>query len=721
MYKKRPFFVRFFLTYITVAIPVLIASVFATNVVLQEMLKMETEVLQRQLEDAETEFLDLWLGYYDESVLIASRAELLPLKMLGHPTEAYDGIETLKIKKSFDYDIFSVFVTYGNDNVYSSSGVARKQVYFSAVMGCNEESIQRGIQSIESSADTVTLLFKDNAEGLILCSYKIYRSGEPLTSVNFVLPFDELNDIFTLSYPGQYYELTMKDGSSLILGLDSDGKIGVIDREEWENEAANKNYTILEGMTNEQIITVRLYYDKMAFTMSKWLYRVQTVNIALIILGITLSAIISWLFSRKQIKEIAALENAAKGEQGQALSAKNVYHELQNQILQGVYQNQRLEESILEHKEKLRDKMLYMIFAGLFREPEKLDLAFQELGFDGVPDKFFVGAISTAENLSEDHIPALLKECMWTRNSHNEKQIVIFLYELQKEDENQLQRRKIAEEIRHQLHQQKISKVRIGMSRVYTNSILIDCGCTEAIQMLDDLVSEKIKDYCGCKDCSYQQKNGILFEEKILDRFDEALCQLDYDEALKSFRNLLYVTSSGECTLENKIYLRYVILQHIVCFLGQTDNTDKGIFMEECINISVEREREFTNSVISILQRLLVRKEDDSFRKILDYINRNYQNCNLTYEEVAAAGGISKTYISKIFRTNLGMSYIEYLTRVRLEKACALLRTTDINISTVAEMVGYANAASFRRAFKEKYGIRASDYRKNESEFRDDE
>lgn len=328
--------------------------------------------------------------------------------------------------------------------------------------------------------------------------------------------------------------------------------------------------------------------------------------------------------------------------------------------------------------------------------------------------------ISTAETLSGNQIPDLLQECMWTRISHNEKQIVVFLYELQKEDVNQLQRRKIAEEIRHQLHQQKISKVRVGMSRVYTNSILIDGACTEAIQMLDDLISEKIKDYCGCKD-SYQQKQGILFEEKILKRFDEALYQMDYDEALKSFRNLLYVSSSGECTSENKIYLRYVILQHIISFLRREENGDKRIFMEECINICVEREREFTNSIISILQRLLVRKEDDSFRKILDYINCNYQNCNLTYEEVAEAGGISKTYISKIFRTNVGMSYIEYLTRVRLEKACELLRTTDINISTVAEMVGYANAASFRRAFKEKYGIRASDYRKSESEFHDAE
>ena len=99
-----------------------------------------------------------------------------------------------------------------------------------------------------------------------------------------------------------------------------------------------------------------------------------------------------------------------------------------------------------------------------------------------------------------------------------------------------------------------------------------------------------------------------------------------------------------------------------------------------------------------------------------EFIGNHYQNSELTYEEVAAAGGISKTYISKVFRAKLDMSYIEYLTAVRMDKACTLLRTTNINISEVAKMVGYANDSSFRRVFKECYGVSASDYRKREKE-----
>ena len=79
---KKNFFVRFFLTYISVAVPVLLASVLATNVVLHEAQKMEKRMLETQIEDAQRAFVESYQSYHDESVLIASRTELLPFKML---------------------------------------------------------------------------------------------------------------------------------------------------------------------------------------------------------------------------------------------------------------------------------------------------------------------------------------------------------------------------------------------------------------------------------------------------------------------------------------------------------------------------------------------------------------------------------------------------------------------------------------------------------------
>ena len=291
---------------------------------------------------------------------------------------------------------------------------------------------------------------------------------------------------------------------------------------------------------------------------------------------------------------------------------------------------------------------------------------------------------------------------------------------MQTDDVNQLKRKQVAEEIRHQLHRQGMSKVRIGMSDVYKNSISIDCACAEAVRLLDDMISEKVKDYYLCWDSIFQKKCVVLFDEVLLSRFDDVMQRQNYDEALRIFKNLLYISSSKECTPTNKTYLRYTILQHVISFLKQDDSSKKAILIEECININVGHEREFANCVINILNKCMVRNEENSLAKILKYINDNYQRADLTHEEVAVAGGISKSYISKVFRNNYGMSYIEYITRVRLDKACMLLRTTDNNISSIAAMVGYANAATFRRAFKDKYGISASDYRRKENKYMGD-
>ena len=58
---------------------------------------------------------------------------------------------------------------------------------------------------------------------------------------------------------------------------------------------------------------------------------------------------------------------------------------------------------------------------------------------------------------------------------------------------------------------------------------------------------------------------------------------------------------------------------------------------------------------------------------------------------------------------------------VRMDKARILLRMTDLKVSEIAEQVGYINTVSFRRAFRDKCGENASDYRKREREYKQEE
>ena len=80
---------------------------------------------------------------------------------------------------------------------------------------------------------------------------------------------------------------------------------------------------------------------------------------------------------------------------------------------------------------------------------------------------------------------------------------------------------------------------------------------------------------------------------------------------------------------------------------------------------------------------------------------------------------LSPVYISKIFKEETGESPINYLIKIRLEKARdILLKSSDSTIKNIANEVGYEDAYHFSKLFKKYYGISPLYYRKREIEKR---
>lgn len=84
---------------------------------------------------------------------------------------------------------------------------------------------------------------------------------------------------------------------------------------------------------------------------------------------------------------------------------------------------------------------------------------------------------------------------------------------------------------------------------------------------------------------------------------------------------------------------------------------------------------------------------------------------NLTLEDVARQVYLSPFYLSHLFREELGITFIEYLTRVRMEEARKLLRGGGETIANVAARVGYEDASYFSKVFRKMYGVTPRQYR----------
>lgn len=97
-----------------------------------------------------------------------------------------------------------------------------------------------------------------------------------------------------------------------------------------------------------------------------------------------------------------------------------------------------------------------------------------------------------------------------------------------------------------------------------------------------------------------------------------------------------------------------------------------------------------------------------------DFIYNNYQ-FEIGIEDIARNANVTANYLSIIFKREELMSTKSYLTKVRMEKALALLQSGKLQIKDVSEMVGYSNQLHFSKAFKKYYGQSPINYLKKEN------
>ena len=109
----------------------------------------------------------------------------------------------------------------------------------------------------------------------------------------------------------------------------------------------------------------------------------------------------------------------------------------------------------------------------------------------------------------------------------------------------------------------------------------------------------------------------------------------------------------------------------------------------------------------------VVRKKSTmQMEKALELIYYHYAE-DLSIEKAATVTGYGKSVFCKNFKKFTGMSFHAFLNNYRISTACYLLLETDTTVDAVASMVGFKDAKSFSRVFKEITSFPPSKYRKN--------
>lgn len=119
------------------------------------------------------------------------------------------------------------------------------------------------------------------------------------------------------------------------------------------------------------------------------------------------------------------------------------------------------------------------------------------------------------------------------------------------------------------------------------------------------------------------------------------------------------------------------------------------------------------NEIVNAIHKILLLRDegmDNIINKAKTYIRKNYVH-EISLEEISQHVAVSPYYFSKLFKQETGENFIDFLTKVRIEKAKEMLRTTDLSMKMIARRVGYKDPNYFSRVFKKVTKMKPSDFK----------
>lgn len=196
-----------------------------------------------------------------------------------------------------------------------------------------------------------------------------------------------------------------------------------------------------------------------------------------------------------------------------------------------------------------------------------------------------------------------------------------------------------------------------------------------------------------------QAEEAVATIEQLIDKMREGLYPADYCHFMLA--NMVFIYSD---------VVKNVRYKHPLQF-GHPDLYHEYINLH---NILTYRDW-LVESVTAFIEQTEKRNSDRAVTTIelaKQYIEENLAE-DLSLEAVAAKVFISPKYMSKLFKEELSVTYTEYVTSRRMERAKELIENNNMTIERIASSVGYGTPAYFIKRFKEMYGCTPGHYLRN--------
>lgn len=217
----------------------------------------------------------------------------------------------------------------------------------------------------------------------------------------------------------------------------------------------------------------------------------------------------------------------------------------------------------------------------------------------------------------------------------------------------------------------------------------------------------------------YEQKLNMV--KPFISEISSIIQEKKFEEMDDIIKRLMYLFKYNNLGMGEVAYL----WNQVVSTLVDTYYDELKLMELEFLNYSELKERfenfdslcSFLYDILTYLKQLKCQSINEGdinscFTQMVKFIDNNYQN-ELYLKDLSVKFFINQVYCCQLFKKNLGKTFSEYVTKLRIQKACELLKNTELSIEEISTRVGYIDYYYFNKVFKKQCGITPGKFRKS--------
>lgn len=215
----------------------------------------------------------------------------------------------------------------------------------------------------------------------------------------------------------------------------------------------------------------------------------------------------------------------------------------------------------------------------------------------------------------------------------------------------------------------------------------------------------------------YEEDYPIMIEKNLFKSVEQGNTESALDEAGRFYEWMTECSNGNEYDIRLKVLefvLRSEKIAHELSGTSYVFSSRSG-YLPAVNSMKLDNElREwFLSKVKSAAVKVANTKKDKKgsvINRAIEFINKNY-NSMLSLDDVSMEVDVTPYYFSRLFKEEMNIGFVEYVAKLRIEKAKELLNCSGMSMKEICLEVGYTDPNYFSRQFKKYEGVSPTEYR----------